>query len=893
MNRRVLLIASMVVGTTTAIAAGDGGAQPHSVPPYKRPDLPVEQRVSDLLSRMTVEEKFWQLFMIPGDMSDGREKYTHGIFGLNIRDRTEPKFATEQMLDYNDRGVARKTAERINEIQRFFVEHTRLGIPIIPFDEALHGLLREGATAFPQSIGLAATWDVPMMSKVSAAVAVEARSRGLRDILSPVVNIARDVRWGRVEETYGEDPYLCSKMGVAFVKSFEERGVITTPKHFVANSGDGGRDSYPIEFNERALDEVYFPPFKNCFLYGGSMSVMSAYNSLDGVPCSSNSWLLRKVLKERWGFTGFVISDAGAVGGILDLHHTVRDREESAKSAIEGGLDVIFQTDYDHHIPLLKSFTDGIVDTNAINDAVARVLRAKFLLGLFEHPYADPDEAERSNGTPAHRSVALEAARESIVLLRNEHDALPLSKSLRSLAVIGADAVEARMGGYSGPGIDKVSILDGIRKQCGKETHVGYARGCGRTNPAALPVPAEYLEGPGGEPGLWGEYFDNIDLSGSPALTRRDRTVDFGWTLFGPDPALHYDWYSVRWTGKLKAPTSGRFNLGVQGDDGYRLYIDGKLIIDRWSKETFALTMVPFTFAKGRTYDVRIEFYENVGNARFRLVWDYGLADQSAAIDQAVRLARKSQAAVVVVGVEEGESFDRASIALPGRQEEMIRKIAATGTPLTVVIIGGSAVSMAPWVNSVNGILDAWYPGEVGGQAVAEVLFGDFSPAGRLPITFPQSVAQLPLNYDHKPTGRGDDYIDMTGKPLFPFGFGLSYSRFEYSGLSISPATIVPGGKSVVSCVIANTGTMKADEVPQLYIRHDFASVVTPVESLRGFHRVTLAPGETTTVSFELGTDELSILDRNLTRVVEPGRVSVMVGSSSREIRLRGILEIK
>jgi len=868
-------------------------ARQSGVPPYKRADLPVDQRVADLLSRMTIEEKFWQLFMTGGDLSDGKEKYKNGIFGLGFRDHRMAASASEQMLDYHDQGVARSTAEKVNQIQKFFVEETRLGIPIIAFDEALHGLLRDGATAFPQSISLAATWDVPLMKRVSQAIAEETRGRGLRDILSPVINVARDVRWGRVEETYGEDPYLSAKMGVAFVTSFEERGVITTPKHFVANSGDGGRDSYPIEFNERMLNEVYFPPFKECFQTGGSMSVMSSYNSLDGVPSSANAWLLRKVLKERWGFKGFVISDAGAVGGILDLHHTVRDREESAKSAIEGGLDVIFQTDYDHHIPLLKAFKEGMVDTAAINDAVSRVLRAKFVLGLFEHPYADPDEAERSNGSAAHREAALQSARESIVLLKNEAHALPLSKSLRSIAVIGDDAVEARLGGYSGPGINKVSILDGIKKTVGKSTRVEFARGCGRKNPAVLAIPGEYLSGPAGEAGLTGEYFPNVALEGRPALVRRDKNIDFGWTLFGPDASLRFDWYSARWTGKLKAPVSGKVRIGVQGDDGYRLYINGKLVIDRWQKVSFAVTTVPYEFVKGKAYDLKVEYYETTGNARFRLVWDHGIQDQTPLIDEAVRLARKSQAVVVVAGIEEGESFDRASLALPGRQEEMIRKIASAGTPVTVVIVGGSAVTMAPWLDRVRGVVDAWYPGEVGGQAVAEVLFGDYSPAGRLPITFPQSVAQLPLNYDHKPTGRGDDYIDMTGKPLFPFGYGLSYATFEYGGLSIVPQAIAPGGKAKVTCAVKNTGSMKADEVVQLYIHRELASVVTPVQSLRGFRRITLSPGESQMVSFELGSDELSLLDANLRSVVESHPVSIMVGSSSRDIRLRGLLDVK
>ena len=395
-------------------------------PPYKDPARLVEERINDILARMTIEEKFWQLFMIPGDLSDGKENYRHGIFGLNIRDRQRKVADTEQMLDYKDSGVAENTAAKINEIQKFFVEETRLGIPIIAFDEALHGLVRNDATAFPQSIGLAATWDTTLIGNVGAAIGREARSRGIRDVLCPVINLARDARWGRVEETYGEDPFLMSELTAAYVRNIEDLGVVVTPKHLIANVGDGGRDSYPIDFNLRTLEEVYFPPFLAALRRGRTTSFMTSYNSLDGSPCTANPWLLKEKVKQEWGFEGFIISDASAVGGLLDLHHTVSTRQGAAKSAIEGGLDVIFQTDWAHHIPLLDAFKRGDVDTNAINDAVRRVLRAKFRLGLFEHPYVDPAGASFWSGHADHRALALQSARASIVLLKNADRTLPL-----------------------------------------------------------------------------------------------------------------------------------------------------------------------------------------------------------------------------------------------------------------------------------------------------------------------------------------------------------------------------------------------------------------------------------------------------------------------------------
>ena len=382
MNKKTLLIV-LFLGVQTIFS--------QNTPKYKNPKLPIDERVQDLLSRMTVEEKFWQMFMIPGDLSDGAGNYKNGIFGFQVSAKGSSD-ASNQILDYSAASNAKETVKLINKIQKYFVEKTRLGIPIIAFDEALHGLVRDGATAFPQSISLAATFDPGLMKRVSTAIALESKSRGIRQILSPVVNLASDVRWGRVEETYGEDPFLSSKMGVAYVSSFEERGVITTPKHFLANSGDGGRDSYPIDYNERYLEEYQFPPFRACFNEGGSRSVMTSYNTINGSPCTANDWLLNKKLKGEMNFKGFIISDANAVGGGNVLHYTAKDYPESSANAINNGLDVIFQTAYDHYKLFQPPFLDGRIDMKNIDEAVTRVLRLKFELGLFENPYADERE---------------------------------------------------------------------------------------------------------------------------------------------------------------------------------------------------------------------------------------------------------------------------------------------------------------------------------------------------------------------------------------------------------------------------------------------------------------------------------------------------------------------
>lgn len=865
---------------------------------YKNPIASVDERVEDLLSRMTLEEKFWQLWMTGGDLSIGKNKYKHSICGMNLRSQRKGKDAADQILDYKTIDSAEDDARKVNEAQKYFLNETRLGIPIIPFDEALHGLIRLEATSFPQSIGLAATWNTETMKQVSKAIAMETKSRGFRWVLSPVINIARDVRWGRVEETYGEDPFLTSQMGVAFVSQFEKNGVITTPKHFVANVGDGGRDSYPIHFNERILEEIYFPAYKACFKEGGSRSVMTAYNSLDGRQCTANDWLLNKKLKDEWGFDGFVISDAGATGGANVLHYTAKDYTESTVQAIEKGLDVIFQGNYEHYPLFWDAFEKGLIDQKAIDNAVRRVLRIKFELGLFENPYVEVDNASKWNGSKEHRALAKKAAQESIVLLKNAKNTLPLNKSIKSIAVIGVDAEEARLGGYSGAGINPISILSGIVNKIGETCSINYAPGCGRESKDFVTVPTENLYSYNRdkkESGLKGEYFNNTTLEGDPVLTRIDPVIDFRWTLFSPDQEkINYDWYAARWTGKLVSPKTGTFNIGLKGDDGYRLYINGELLIDNWKKQTVRQLTTAYKFEKDKEYDIKVEFYETVGNVWFKLVWDVGVENKwKNEIQEAVSLANKSDVAVVVVGIEEGEFRDRAYLSLPGHQEELIEQIAATGKPVVVVLIGGSAITMTKWKDKVPAIVDAWYPGEEGGNAVADVLFGDYNPAGRLPITFPIHESQLPLYYNHKPTGRGDDYLNLTGKPLFTFGYGLSYSSFEYSNLTIDNSEIDKNESTTVHCKVSNTGNYDGDEVVQLYIKDLLASVARPVLELKGFQRIHLKKGETKEIIFEITPELLTMLDINLNRIVEPGEFRIMIGASSNDIRLRGALKVR
>ena len=694
--------------------------------PYEDPGRPVEERVEDLLRRMTLEEKVAQL----QSSFEFRE-----VGNLSIILRALPP---------------REGARLANEIQRKVIEGTRLGIPVIIHDECLHGCMAKYSTVFPQAIALAATWDPDLVYRVAKAAAREARARGIRQCLSPVVNLARDVRAGRTEETFGEDPYLASVMGEAYCRALAEEGVVATPKHFVANfEADGGRDSHAAHFSERLLREVFLPPFKAC-IKAGALSVMAAYNSLDGVPCSCNRWLLTQVLKREWGFRGFVVSDYGSATGILTHHSVAGDKGEAAKRALEAGLDVELPQVDVYGEPLLEAARKGLIPEEVLDEAVRRVLRVKFLIGLFDNPFVDPDEAERVVGCDEHRRLALEAARKSIVLLKND-GVLPLNRDkLRAIAVIGPYSDELPLGGYSGEPARRVTPLEAIRAKVRPGTEVIHAKGCA----VSLEKPAQ------------------------------------------PPP----------------------------------------------------------------------EFWE------------------------AVEAAKRADVALVFVGIIEGEGRDRASLRLPGLQEDLINEILKTGVPTVVVLMTGSAV-VGEWIEKANAVIEAWYPGQEGGTAIAEVLFGEYNPGGKLPFTWPRHEGQLPLYYNMRPSGRGYDYVDMPGKPLFPFGHGLSYTRFEYRDLRVE---VCEGGRRVkVSFKVSNVGSREGDEVAQLYVRDVVSSVARPLKELKKFKRVTLKPGESRTLEFTLEPDDLAFYDEGMKRVVEPGEFEVMVGSSSEDIRLRGRFSVE
>ncbi|MCS7104834.1 MAG: glycoside hydrolase family 3 C-terminal domain-containing protein [Thermofilaceae archaeon] len=843
--------------------------------PYEDPSKPVEERVEDLLSLMTLEEKLAQL----------RSSFEFGEVGnLSIILRAMPP---------------KDGAKLANEIQRKMIEGTRLGIPVIIHDECLHGCMAMFSTQFPQAIALAATWDPDLVYRVAKAIARETRARGIHQCLSPVVNLARDVRAGRTEETYGEDPYLASIMGEAFCKALREEGVIATPKHFVVNfEAEGGRDSFSVDLSERILREIFFPPFRAC-VKAGALSIMAAYNSLDGVPCSSNRWLLTDVLRRKWGFRGFVVSDYGSVSGIITHHYATDLKEMAAKLALEAGLEVELPRVDVYGEALEKAVKEGLIAAEVIDEAVRRVLFVKFTIGLFDNPFIDPDEAEKIVGCEEHKKLALEAARKAIVLLKND-SVLPLDRrKLRRLLVVGGAAKHLKLGGYSGTPRSTVTPLEAIAdkvKDCGvkldyvEAVPIGLECSSGLHN--WLPgVRLNYIAPPRGVEGdgVRIEVFDNPNFEGKPVVDY----VGLYWGGFRyelgyrkPHASVMSDNYSVRFSGRLLPPKQGRYKLCLSVAGGRaRLILDSQVLAEVDATGRSLQKVVEIDLVR-EEHDLVVEYSRTRGYAAVRLGWDLVESEE---MRKAVELASEADAVIFFAEVIEGEEKDRASLRLPASQEKLIERLLAANQKLIVVLMTGVPV-VGDWVYKVPCLVQAWYPGELGGLAVVDVLFGDYNPAGRLPFTWPHHEGQLPLYYNYKPSGRVYDYVNMTGAPLFPFGHGLSYTKFEYSNLKVE--TEEEGKRIKVSFTVKNTGGVEGEEVVQLYLRDQVSSVARPIKELKRFKRVALKPGDETEVVFTLTPDDLAMYDRELRRVVEPGKFTVMVGSSAEDIRLQGDFEV-
>ncbi len=847
--------------------------------PFQDPNLPIERRVDDLISRMTLEEK-------------------------------------------------------VSQMQNGAAAIPRLGIPEYDWwNECLHGVARNGiATVFPQAIAMAATWDPDLIHQEADVISTEARAKHNEDVRnnkrgiyqgltfwSPNINIFRDPRWGRGQETYGEDPYLTSRIAVAFVKGLQGDDpkyfkVVSTPKHYAVHSGpEPLRHSFDVEPTKRDLYDTYLPAFEACITEGGAFSVMGAYNSVFGVPCCASDFLLNEVIRKDWGFTGYVVSDCGAIWDIYNGHKFAKTSAEASALAVKAGCDLSCGGEYRSLIDAVKN---GLLTEKEIDVSVRRLMTARFKLGMFDSPQKVPyaQIPIGLNDTPDHSKLARKVAQESIVLLKNADRTLPLSKNLKSIVVIGpyADNVDVLLGNYNGLPSHPVTILQGIRNKLGSNVDVSYVQGVKPIEQSALfrDIPAQFLHAPTDHlgTGLFGEYFDNGDLRGRPAVTRFDTTTRFYWDMGSPGGGIPVDHFSIRWTGTLTVPSSGIYRFGLRTDDRGRFFINGKLLIDNW--EPYEMNVVKkceLQLEQGKEYDLKLEYAEETDYAGVDLEWMkvQPESEDDKSISDAIKVAKHSDAVIVVAGVSselEGEEMpvelpgfhggDRTSLDLPAYEEKLIQALQATGKPIVVVLTNGSALAVN-WENAhVGAIVDVWYPGQEGGDAVADVLFGDYNPGGRLPVTFYKSVKDLPAFEDYAMKGRTYRYFE--GKPLYPFGYGLSFTRFNYDGVTVSKSMVAPHDTVLVNVAMGNTGDVDGDEVVQLYVRRTDMSQGEPLKSLKGFKRVHLAKGVSTTVQIPLLIHDLRAYDEKADgEVVAPGNYEIQIGSSSSDIKLTTSIQVK
>ncbi|MCK5473588.1 MAG: glycoside hydrolase family 3 C-terminal domain-containing protein [Planctomycetes bacterium] len=803
-------------------------------PIYLNSQAAVEDRIEDLLSRMTLEEKIKQL---GGD---------------------ETGFSTP--------------------------DNERLGIPGFKMADGPHGVRHGKATCFPGSLGQACSWDTDLISRIGQALGKEFRGKGRYVGLGPCINIIRDPRGGRSFETMGEDPYLTSQLATAYIKGLQSQKVIAVPKHYACNNQENGRMNNNVVVGERVLREIYLPAFRACVVDGDAMGIMSAYNKANGLYCSENPHLLTDILKNEWGFKGIVISDWGAC--------------HSTAASANAGLDVEMpHSDYFGQ-SLLDAVENWEVPEEKINEAVRRVLRTKFWAGVFENP-VEPNES--AVNTPEHQALALEAARKAIVLLKNEKSALPLNKEkIKKIALIGPNADVARPTGGGSSYITPyyaVSALEGIKNKVGDDVQINVVRGCNLGIEDSFYTIKNLKLTNKDQCGLLGEYYNNIYLSGEPAVRKIDASVDFDWGGESPINAINNDGFSVRWTGKLTPEKTGEYELATTTDDGSRLFLDGKLIIDDWQDHPTETHSVKVTLEAGREYDIRFEYYENGGGAVAKLGWNMPQEKQTGTFTEAKKAAEEADVAIVVVGTNaqiETEGRDRNTLALPSQQDELIKAVFQANPKTIVVLISGSAVLMDKWIDKVPAVLECWFGGQEVGNAIADVIFGNYNPSGKLPITFPLNEQQLPsFDNDYETAGesRGYRYYEKQNlKPLFPFGYGLSYTSFEYSNLKVKPQLCKISDTVTVSVDVSNVGKRTGDEIVQLYVGDVKASVQRPLKELKGFNRVTLQPGQTKTVTFTLGGDSFAFYDVDAKKfVTEPGAFKIMAGTNSANYLTTGL----
>jgi len=805
----------------------------------------------------------------------------------------------------------------------------RLGVPEYNWwNEGLHGLARAGlATVFPQAIGLASTWNPDLLHQVATAISDEARAKhhkalrhGVRKIYtgltfwSPNINIFRDPRWGRGQETFGEDPYLTARMGVAFIKGLQGDDphylkLVATPKHYTVHSGpEKSRHAFDARISEREMRDFYLFAFEVCVKEGKAESIMGAYNRVNGEACCASHALLEIILRDEWGFEGYVVSDCWAIRDIFERHKIVNTPEEAAALALRSGCDLNCGNVYPS---LRKAVKQGLVSETEIDRAVTRLFSARFRLGMFDpdHQVSYAQIPYEKVASPGHAHLALQAARESLVLLKNDRDALPLDKDIGSIAVIGPNAHDPHtlLGNYNGTPPSVVTPLEGIRAKVSPATQVHYAQGCEIVQglPPLLPIPSDYLHPSkkgASEHGLRGSYFSGPNFKGKPPLVRVDREIDFIWKDSNPVGGEWGSEFSVRWDGYLVPPVSGPYKIGVNAFSEYRFFLDNKRVIESRSihhpvRSTFDISLVA-----GKLYKIRLEVANKGLAPQAQLLWAPPKMDFEA---EAVEAARKSDVVVLVLGLSaylEGEELlldpdlsgfdvgDRTSIQLPETQENLLKKISALGKPVVLVLINGSALAVNGANENVAAIIEAWYPGQAGGEAIADALFGDYNPGGKSPVTFYQSVDDLPPFDDYRLEGH--TYRYFRGEPLFPFGYGLSYTTFGLENLQLDWHRVIAGESFTLRVDLVNTGSREGDEVIQVYARDLEASAPRPIKQLVGFQRVHLAHGEKRTSTFVLHANQFGFHNQDADFILEPGKIKLMVGTSSIDLPLETEIEI-
>ncbi|HEX3106278.1 MAG TPA: glycoside hydrolase family 3 C-terminal domain-containing protein [Terriglobales bacterium] len=862
----VVLLLSILSFATVSFAQNPSAGTPEqgsadlANAPFRNADLPIDKRVDDLVSRMTLEEKVSQMV---------------------------------------------HTAAAI----------PRLGIPEYNWwSEGLHGAAREGyATVFPQAIGLAATFDPDLLHQEAGIIATEFRAKyyarmkekGYSDwfhgltVWSPNINIFRDPRWGRGQETYGEDPFLTAQMGVAYVTGLQGNDprylkALSTPKHFAVHSGpEPTRHEVDVKVSDHDLEDTYLPAFR-ATVTAGAGSVMCAYNAIDGKPACAQPMLLQEHLRDDWHFQGYVVSDCGAASDIALHHHYTKTLEQGMADAVKSGMDIICawpaQQISMERDAVLKAAQTGLLSKEDIDRAVKRLFTARMKLGMFDPPEKVPFSriTMADNDTEEHRQLALKAARETLVLLKNSDHLLPLTKKYKTIAVIGpnADSVDPLLGNYNGTPSKPVTILAGIKKRFGADSVI-YAQGSSLTGPPVEPVPGDALKDNSGQPGLTAEYFHGTLRAGTegqqqtPVMTRTDREINFSWSD-GASPELKED-FSVRWTGTLMPPATGDYLIGFTGTDAFHFWLDNQLIGESLYSDTSKTRLKTVHLEAGHAYPVKIECSQEGSSGLARLVWhepsdknDYTEAVQKADLIVAVLgLAGELEGEEMPIHIEGFAGGDRTSIDLPRAQQELLENLVASGKPVVLVLMNGSALAVNWADQHVPAILEAWYPGEEGGNAVAEALAGDFSPAGKLPLTFYKSVDQIPAFDDYDMKGR--TYRYFTREPLYPFGYGLSYTNFEYSNLSFDKNPVRAKDDVVASVDVKNAGSMASDEVVEIYLAYPNAKGA-PLRALAGFKRVHLEAGETQQVQITIPNRNLSFVDETGARRIAPGTVQVWAG---------------